>query len=99
MMNTTRITAGAARTMDRFDFIGLYLVVVTRKAENRGPLGYRVQHAGGEYRVVSPIAGGTVVYRTREADKLFDYVRRGELGTLVREAEEWRVLAYAQAAG
>jgi hypothetical protein len=48
--------------------------------------------------VVSPIAGGTVVYRTTEADKLFDYVRRGELGTLVREAEEWRALAYAQAA-
>lgn len=47
--------------------------------------------------MVSPIAGGTVVYRTSEADKLFDYARRGELGTLVREADQFRIDAHEAA--
>ena len=75
MTNTTRITADAALTLPRFEFIALYLVVSTRRAEYRGPLGYRVHHADGEYRVVSLIAGGTVVYRTHDAGKRFDHVR------------------------
>ena len=95
MTNATKITADAARTMERYAFLALDLVVATRRAENRGPLGYRVRHARGEYRVVSPIAGGTVVYSTADAGKLFDFVRRGELGTLTREADEFRILAHA----
>lgn len=91
---TKMITADDARAMDRFAFIALYLVVLTRKAANRGPLGYRVNCHRGEYRVVSPIGG--VVYATREADKLFDYARRTQLGMLTREADEFRVLAYAE---
>lgn len=97
MTHTTKISADAARTMDRYAFLALYLVVATRRAENRGRLGYRIQHARGEYSVVSPIAGGTVVYRTSEADKLFDYARRGELGTLVREADQFRIDAHEAA--
>ena len=93
-MMTATITADAARSMARFDFIALFLVVLTRRREHRGRLGYAVRCARGEYRVVSPVAGGTVVYSTRDTAKLFDFVRRGELGTLVREAEEFRVLAY-----
>ncbi len=65
--------------------------------ENRGPLGLRVNHAGGEYRIVSPIAGGTAVYSTPDAGKLFDYARRTQLGTLTRDADEFRTLAYTQA--
>ncbi len=72
--------------------------MATRRAENRGPCGYQAHHAGGEYGVVSPIAGGTVVYLTTDTAKLFDVVRRGELGVLTREADEFRVLAYTQAA-
>jgi len=34
----------------------------------------------------------------RDAGKLFDYVRRGELGVLTREADGWRELAYSEAA-
>ena len=98
MTSKTRITAEAARSLPRFSFIGLYLVVETRRAEGRGPLGLHVQHSRGEYRVVSPVAGGTVVYRTRDAARLFDYARRGELGHLTREADNWRVLAWEEAA-
>lgn len=96
MTNPTTITADAALSMDRFAFIALFLVVRTRKADDRTLVGgYQVRFAGGEYRIVSTtVAAGVVVYRTRDAGCLFDYARRGKLGYLTRRADEWRMLAF-----
>jgi hypothetical protein len=88
------ITAANALRMPRFAFIALYLVAMTKRKEYRGRLGLRVTHARGIYKVLSPIGGGTVTYQTSDPDRLFDYVRRGELGVLTREADEFRGIAY-----
>jgi hypothetical protein len=93
------ITAAQALSMPRFEFIAHWLVVLTRKKENLGPLGIRVRHAAKTYSVVSPIGGGTVVYATKDPALLFDYVRRTQLGPLVRDADEFRVLAHEQDSG
>jgi hypothetical protein len=89
------ITEQMAREMPRFEFIAHWLVNVTRKKANRGRLGLWVRRRGGSFEVVSPIGGGTVTYATKDPALLFDYVRRGQLGTNVRDAEEFRTLAYA----
>lgn len=91
---TYTITEQDARRMPRFDFIAHWLVVVTKKKGNRGLLGLWVRRRGQSYEVVSPIGGGTVTYATKSPDLLFDYVRRGQLGTHVRDADEFRALAY-----
>lgn len=88
------ITEQMAREMPRFEFIAHWLVAVTRKKSNRGRLGLWVRRRGEAYEVVSPIGGGTVTYATRDPALLFDYVRRGQLGVNVRDAEEFRALAY-----
>ncbi len=46
---------------------------------------------------MSPIGGGTgtVTYATKDPALLFDYVRRGQLGTETRGADRFRELAYA----
>jgi hypothetical protein len=95
---SVRITAAQAVELPRFRFIALWLVVMTRKKENRGRLGLRVNHADDEYYIVSPVGGGTVVYATKDPALLFDYVRRTQLGILVRDAEEFRILAFEEQA-
>ncbi len=97
MTNTTTITAEAARTMTRFDFIALFLVVITRRSTHLGPLRIRVTHAGGRYRVIQG-AAKVVVMDTTDTSLLFDYVRRTQLGPIVRNAEGFRGLAYEAAA-
>lgn len=91
------ITEEQARTMSRFEFIAHWLAVVTRKKANRGPLGLYVKRVGKRWQVVSSIGGGTVTYETTDPSLLFDYARRGQLGRDIRDAEEFRGLAYERA--
>ncbi len=89
------ITEEQARTFPRFEFIAHWLAVVTRKKENRDlAQGKRVRRVGKRWQVVSPFGGGTVEYETPDADRLFDYARRGPLGWHIRNAEEFRAAAY-----
>lgn len=91
------ITEEQARAMPRFEFIAHWLVVVTKKKENRGPLGLYVKRVGKLWQIVSPVGGGTVTYETADPALLFDYARRGQLGPHIRDAEEFRGLAYQRA--
>ena len=91
------ITEEMARELPRFEFIARWLVIVTKKKENRGPLGLYVKRAGKRWQVVSPVGGGTVTYETADPALLFDYARRGQLGSHIRDAEEFRGLAYQRA--
>lgn len=79
--------------LPRFEFIAAYLVLLTaRKANREFVLGYQVRHARGSWSVVqTQVDGGTVVYTTEDAAKLFDYVRRGPLGYFTREADNLRM--------
>lgn len=88
------ITEEQARSLSRFEFIAHWLAAVTRKKENRGPLGLYVRRRGMMWQVVSPIGGGTVTYETMDPGLLFDYTRRGQLGRDIRDAEEFRALAH-----
>lgn len=91
------ITEEQARAMPRFEFIAHWLAVVTRKKENRTlAQGKRVRRAGNRWQVVS--SNGSVEYATPDADRLFDYARRGPLGWHIRNAEEFRVLAHQRSA-
>ena len=91
------ITEEQARALSRFEFIAHWLAVVTKKKENRGPLGLYVKRSGKRWQVVSPVGGGTVTYETADPELLFDYARRGQLGPHIRDAEEFRGLAYQRA--
>ena len=91
------ITEEQARAMPRFEFIAHWLTTVTKKKENRGPLGLYVKRVGKRWQVVSPVGGGTVTYETADPALLFDYARRGQLGPHIRDAEEFRGLAYQRA--
>lgn len=91
------ITEEQARTLPRFEFIAHWLAVVTKKKENRGPLGLYVKHVGKRWQIVSPVGGGTVTYETTDPALLFDHARRGQLGAHIRDAEEFRGLAYQRA--
>ena len=92
------ITEEQARAMPRFDFIAHWLAVVTKNKENREIAhGKRVRRVGKRWQVVSPIGGGTVEYETPDADRLFDYARRGPLGWHIRNAEEFRALSHQRA--
>ncbi len=88
------LTETLARAMPRFEFIAHWLAVVTRKKENRGPLGLWVRHRGRSWQIVSPIGGGTVTYETTDPALLFDYARRGQLGRDIRDAETFRGLSF-----
>jgi hypothetical protein len=44
-----------------------------------------------------PVGGGTVTYETADPTLLFDYAHRGQLGSYIRDAEEFRRLAYEHA--
>lgn len=92
------ITGELARTMPRFEFIAGWLIYVTRKKANRGPLGLYVKRVGGEWRIYSPIGGGTITYRTHDPALLFDYARRTQLGPDIRDAETFRGEAFAERA-
>jgi hypothetical protein len=92
-----RITEEQARAMPRFDFIAHWLTIITKKKENRGPLGLYVKRVGKRWQIVSPVGGGTVTYETADPALLFDYARRGQLGSHIRDAEEFRGLAYQRA--
>lgn len=80
--------------LPRFEFIAAYLVLQTGKKENRTYVqGYQVKKKSGKWQVVQTGIGGkggTVVYETDDAGKLFDYVRRGPLGYFTREADNLR---------
>lgn len=90
------ITEEQARELPRFEFIAHWLKIVTLKKENRGlAQGKRVKRVDGRWQVVS--ANGAVEYETPDADRLFDYARRGPLGWHIRNAEAFRVLAYERA--
>ena len=91
------ITEELARELPRFEFIAHWLAVVTKKKENRGPLGLYVKRSGKRWQVVSPVGGGTVTYETADPALLFDYARRGQLGPHIRDAEDFRGLAYQRA--
>jgi hypothetical protein len=90
------ITGELARKLPRYEFIALWLVAVTKKKANRGPLGLHVVKARGEYRVMSSIGGGTIVYQTKDPSLLFDYARRTQLGTETRAADQFRELAFTE---
>jgi hypothetical protein len=92
------LTGELARSMPRFEFIAHWLAVVTKKKENRGPLGLYVKRVGKRWQIMSPIGGGTVTYETPDPALLFDYARRGQLGPDIRDAEEFRGEAFAKAA-
>lgn len=94
MLGRFVITEAQARQLPRFEFIAHWLAVVTRKKVNRGPLGLYVKRVGKRWQVVSPIGGGTVTYETTDPALLFDYAWRGQLGGDIRDAEEFRLLAF-----
>jgi hypothetical protein len=90
------ITEEQARTMPRFEFIAHWLATVTKKKENRDlAQGRRVKHVRGQWQIVYP--SGLVEYETPDADRLFDYARRGPLGWHIRRAEDFRAEAYQRA--
>lgn len=90
------ITEQQARTMPRFEFIAHWLAVVTRKKENRDlAQGKRVRRKRGLWQIV--YSNGLVEYETPDADRLFDYTRRGPLNWHIRHAEEFRELAHQRA--
>lgn len=91
------LTGELARSMPRFEFIANWLVVVTRKKENRGPLGLYVRRVGKRWQIMSPVGGGTVTFETTDPALLFDYARRGQLGREIRDADAFRGLAYERA--
>jgi hypothetical protein len=91
------ITEELARELPRFEFIAHWLAVVTKKKQNRGPLGLYVKRLGKRWQIVSPIGGGTVTFETTDPALLFDYARRGQLGRDIRDAEEFRGLAHERA--
>lgn len=78
--------------LPRFEFIAAYLVLLTAKKASRTFVqGYQVKHRSGQWQVIQTLVdGGTVVYATDDAEKLFDYVRRGPLGYFTREADNIR---------
>jgi hypothetical protein len=78
--------------LPRFEFLAAYLVMLTaRKANRKYVHGYQVRRSAGQWSVIqTQVAGGTVVYTTDDASKLFDYVRRGPLGYFTREADHLR---------
>lgn len=87
------ITEEQARSMPRFEFIAHWLAVVTRRKENRDlAQGKRVRRRRSRWQIVYP--NGLVEYETSDADRLFDYARRGPLGWHIRKAEEFRALAH-----
>jgi len=88
------LTGELARALPRFEFIAHWLAVVTKKKENRGPLGLYVRRVGKKWQVVSPIGGGTVTFETTGPALLFDYARRGQLASHIRDAEDFRILAH-----
>lgn len=90
------ITGELARSMSRYEFIANWLVVVTKKKENRGPLGYHVRKIGRQWRIYSPVGGGTIVYATSDPALLFDYARRTQLGPHIRDAESFRGDAFTE---
>ncbi len=87
------ITGAQAIEMPRFEFIAHWLVTVTRKKERRGPLGIQVRRAGKKWRVLRGDQA-TIVYETDDPGLLFDYVRRTQLGTETRAADNFRADAY-----
>ena len=90
------ITEEQALALPRFEFIAHWLAVVTRKKENRDLAhGKRVRRVGDRWQVVS--SNGALEYETPDADRLFDYARRGPLGWWIRKAEEFRVAAHERA--
>jgi len=91
------LTEELARGIPRFEFIAHWLAVVTKKKDARGPLGLYVRRRGKRWQVVSPVGGGTVTFQTTDPALLFDYARRGQLGSHIRDAEDFRVLAYERA--
>lgn len=92
-----QITEDQARTLPRFDFIAHWLAVVTKKKENRDlAQGKRVRYRYGRWQIV--YSNGLVEYETPDADRLFDYARRGPLNWHIRNAEEFRGLAHQRAA-
>jgi hypothetical protein len=91
------ITEEQARALPRFEFIARWLAVVTKKKENRGPLGLYVKRTGTRWQIMSPVGGGTVTYETADPALLFDHARRGQLGSHIRDAEDFRGLAYERA--
>jgi hypothetical protein len=91
------ITEDQARTLPRFDFIAHWLTIVTKKKENRGPLGLWVKRVGKRWQIMSPVGGGTITFETDDPALLFDYARRGQLGSHIRDAEEFRARAYQRA--
>ena len=93
-LGRSMITEELARKLPRFEFIAHWLVTVTKKKENRGPLGLYVKRIGKRWQILSPVGGGTVTYETADPALLFDYARRGQLGSDIRDAEEFRGLAY-----
>ena len=80
---------GAARRMDRFEFIAHYVTRNTRTAEGRDLV---------DGMSVEPVAGGKWIYKTgnlpacnpTDPNRLFDMIRRTRLYTYVREAEDYR---------
>ena len=90
------ITEEHAREMPRYEFIAHWLTTVTRKKENREHAkGKRVRRVGKRWQVIA--SNGAVEYETPDADRLFDYARRGPLGWWIRKAEEFRAEAYERA--
>lgn len=93
MPTSADIDERAALTRPRFEFIADWLIVFTRRKENRGPLGQYVRRRGKTYEVMSgtkPIA----VYATHDPSLLFDYARWTQLGSEIRRAEGFREEAY-----
>lgn len=88
------LTEELARALARFEFTAHRLVVLTKKKENRGPLGLYVKRLGKRWQVMSPIGSGTVTFETTDPALLFDYAHRGQLGHEIRNAEKFRMLAH-----
>lgn len=93
----TKITEELARDLPRFDFLALWLTVVSRRRSSWGPLKQRVRRRrDGTFEIVQG-DHDVVVYATKDTSKLFDYARRTQLGRAIRDAEEFRVLAHDRA--
>lgn len=96
-MAAATLSAEQLQTMDRFELIATWLVMVTRRKMDREQVGgMKVARCPRGFRVTFPEVGdGRAALFTGDAAGLFEYARRTELSAQIRIVEDARAQALA----
>ena len=96
-MAAATLSAEQLQTMDRFELIATWLVMVTRRKTGREQVGgMKVARCAQGFRVTFPEVGdGRAALFTGDASGLFEYARRTELNAQIRIVEDARAHALA----